>query len=101
MSWLSQLIHAVPAWLEDFTNQTLHTEVAALAPLAEKAAADLAEQLIADSGNISAFAGHASAILTATATAAEQAGIKAAGASLLTAVGGATASVLAANTTAG
>jgi hypothetical protein len=96
MSWLSQLLHAVPAWLEDFTNQTLHNEVAALAPIAEKAAAEIATQLIADSDNLTAFAAHASTILTATAAAAEQAGVKAAGASLLTAVGGATSSVIAA-----
>lgn len=77
--------HVAP-WLASVFKGAVHAEVAALLPLASAAAGSLAADLATNSGNMSAFAETASAILKDTAAKAEQQAIQAGGASLLAAV---------------
>lgn len=76
----------IAPWFEHLFSQTVANEVTALLPLASSAAGALAADLATNSGNLSAFAKTASAILQNTATQAEAAAIQAGGTSLLTAV---------------
>lgn len=73
-------------WFKTLLSSAVHAEVAALLPIASSAAGAMAANLATNSGNMSAFADTAAAILKNTAAQAEAASIQAGGASLLLAV---------------
>lgn len=82
-------------FLKNFWKVVVPAEISALAPIAEKALADLGIS-VSNSSTLSEIATAAGQVLSATASKAEEAGLQAAGSALIIAVGGAIANAQAA-----